>query len=60
MKTIIPALCMTLGLAAGAVAGHYHGVAVTLQAAIANQMTVYEATAAEIESKPIHTRSVKP
>lgn len=42
MKTIIITLALILGLAIGSLAGHYHGVAVTLQ-------SVLQATQAQME-----------
>jgi hypothetical protein len=43
-------VCLVVGLGAGSVAGHYHGVAVTLQASMASQMSLYTALADNTET----------
>ena len=44
-------LCLIIGLAAGSVAGHYQGVAVTLQASHDADLRLYGSIANDIETR---------
>jgi len=43
-------LCLVVGLSAGSVAGHYHGVATTLEKVMSSQMSLYTALADNTET----------
>jgi hypothetical protein len=42
--------CLIVGIAAGSVAGHFEGVATTLEASMASQLSLYTALADNTET----------
>ncbi len=51
MKAIIPCICLLTGLAAGSIAGHYQGVAVTLEKQFAYQSGLMAGLAEETDKR---------